>query len=89
MRIERRRGMPLLALLAVLVLALFAGACGDDDDDEGGTAATRAAASAPVRASGPRKRKLPVVRLPRRPAEGRAPGEDGRHHQRLGRHRVR
>lgn len=41
MRIERRRGMPLLALLAVLVLALFAGACGDDDDDEGGSSGTK------------------------------------------------
>lgn len=36
MRIDRSRGMPVLALLAVLVLALFAAACGDDDDEGGG-----------------------------------------------------
>jgi ABC-type sugar transport system substrate-binding protein len=34
MRIERSRGV--LALVAVLLLALFAGACGSDDEDEGG-----------------------------------------------------
>lgn len=34
MRIERSRGV--LALVAVLLLALFAGACGSDDDEESG-----------------------------------------------------
>lgn len=36
MRIDRSRGMPLLAVLATLMLALFAGACGDDEDGGGG-----------------------------------------------------
>ena len=37
MRIDRGRGIPVVALLAALLLALFAAACGDDDDDGGGS----------------------------------------------------
>lgn len=36
MRIDRSRGTPLVTLLAVLVLALFAAACGNDDEGGGG-----------------------------------------------------
>ena len=83
MRIERSRGV--LALAAVLLLALFAGACGSDDDEESGGGGNKGTGIRAGEGQRTRTRAPPVARQPKEAgAKVDAGAQDGRHNQHSG-----